>query len=283
MTAPLVLLTRPEAAGGVLTAALTRLGYRVAAVPTISIEAVAPGGTLDRAAGALAEYDWVVVTSPTGVAALTQARARVVSDGRFPSKPPRWAAVGPATARALLEAGALVEVVPDQADGVSLARALASHVALARASILLPRSDAAGDELPRLLRLAGASVDDLVAYRTIEAPAASFGPLADALDDPALVVIVLASGSAVRGLFELAERAHRLDHVRRVPIVTIGPSTSAAARIAGLEPAAEADEATPEALARAVLSASRSTARNHSAPPPRAADNPSTQYQEPRR
>jgi uroporphyrinogen-III synthase len=283
MTAPLVLLTRPEAAGGALTAALTRLGYRVAAVPAISIEAVAPGGMLDRAAGTLAEYDWVVVTSPTGVAALTQARARVATDGRLPSKPPHWAAVGPATARALLEAGALVEVVPDQADGVSLARALASHVALAGASILLPRSDAAADELPRLLRLAGASVDDLVAYRTIEAPAASLGPLADALDDPALTAIVLASGSAVRGLLQLAAQVGRLERARHIPIVSIGPSTSAAARIAGWEPAAEADAATPEALARAVLSVSRSTARNHSTPPPRAADNHSTQYQEPRR
>src|SRR5437879_9515110 len=102
-----VLVTRPLGDRDPLLAELSARGYRVSAVPTVLTRAV-PVEWPD-----FARYDWVVVTSAAGVAALPVALAG-----------PRWAAVGEATASALRARGAKVDLVPADANGIALAEAL---------------------------------------------------------------------------------------------------------------------------------------------------------------
>jgi uroporphyrinogen-III synthase len=229
-----VLCTRPGGEEDPLVTRLRELGLRALAVPTVATEAI-PFEPPD-----LRAYDWVVVTSPTGVRHLLD---RVAS----PGKTLRWAAVGPRTAAALSERGLTVSVVPDVNRGAEIARAVAAVEALPGLRVLLARADAAAPDLPVRLREGGAHVQELDVYRTVEGPESSRAPLDLALADPELAAVVFASGSAVRGLRRLAAR-----DVRRLPAVTIGPTTTEVARREGFRIASEAARPSVEGLVEAV-------------------------------
>jgi porphobilinogen synthase len=220
-----VLVTRPAAHKDPLVAELTSRGYRVIAVPTVVTRPV------DVEWPNLNEFDWVVVTSAAGVAALPE-----VGGG------PRWAAVGEATAQALRERGIEVDVVPSHANGASLGAAIPDvegrRVALVRAS-------GADSDLPNALRERGAIVEEITAYETVEGPTESEPALRQALREEDVAAVVFASGSAVRGFLKLGGAAN-------LPAITIGPRTSAAAREAGFVVAAEATAQDVKEMAAAV-------------------------------
>ncbi|MBA2275396.1 MAG: uroporphyrinogen-III synthase [Chloroflexi bacterium] len=254
-----ILSTRPAGAADPLVAALGSAGHRVHAVPTVELKHVEPGGSLDLAVAGLTGYDWIIATSAAGAVAVLAAMDRAVGPGKVVARKPLWAAVGRATAVVLEEAGVRVDVVPEVSRGVAITQALLSATgSLADRRVLLPRSDRADGVLPDALRAAGATVDDVVAYRTVEGPPASVRVLLDALSDGELQAIVLCSGSAVRGLLALAASGDGTgatqvhSRIAATPLVSIGPSTSAAIREAGLQVAAEAARPSVDDLVVAV-------------------------------
>jgi uroporphyrinogen-III synthase len=249
-TVPLILVTRPAGEADPLVPALLLAGYRVAAVPTVTTQAVTPGGPLDAAIAGLAQWDWIVVTSAAGARAVAEAIRRT---GATVAHEIRWAAVGPATADALAGIGIEASVVPADWTGAAVGSAMAAADRLAGRRVLLARADAASENLPAALRQAGATVAEMTAYHTIEAPPASRVGVAAVLDDEGLAAVVVASGSAVRGLLRLAGDAGRDRQVRTVPLISIGPSTSKVARALGFERIVEARRSSVEALVEAVL------------------------------
>jgi len=220
-----VLVTRPGGSEDPLVSALAERGYRVHAVPTVATESIAIGEE------SLAGFDWIVVTSAAGVASL-------------PSLPKasRWAAVGEATAAALDARGVSADLVPLAGKGAAIAAAIPEP---AGKRVLLARADAAAEDLPRLLRERGAEVVELTAYRTVEGPATSAAALAEALADDDLAAVVFASGSAVRGFLALGGTP-------ALPAVTLGPKTTAVARVLGFVVTGEATKQTTLGLADAV-------------------------------
>jgi porphobilinogen synthase len=220
-----VLVTRPAGDQDPLVAELTARGYRVVAVPTVATRAA------EVEWPDLSRFDWIVVTSAAGVAALPHLPDR-----------PRWAAVGGATAQALRDRGIQVDIVPARANGVALATAIpevkGKRVALVRASQADPN-------LPNALRERGAIVEEIRAYETVEGPSESATALQKALREEDVAAVVFASGSAVRGFLKLGGAAS-------VPAITIGPRTSAAAREAGFVVAAEATAQDVKQMAAAV-------------------------------
>jgi uroporphyrinogen III methyltransferase / synthase len=229
-------VTRPEGERDPLVARLRALGYRVHAAPTVTTEPVA------FAAPDLAAFDWVVVTSATGVDALLDAAPAGAGGGRA-----RWAAVGPRTTAALAGRGIAAAAVPAEARGVAIAAAIAAVEPPRGRRVLLARADAAAADLPAALREAGAAVEELAVYHTVIGPEASRPAVAAALADPDLAAVLFASGSAVRGLLRLAGR-----DPRRLPAVTIGPATTSAARAEGFVVAAEAQRPGVDGLVAAV-------------------------------
>lgn len=223
-----ILVTRPGGEADPLVGVLKAAGYRVHSVPTFVTR------PLEFHRPEIARYDWVVVTSTAGVDALDD----------FPVGP-RWAAVGPATARALRARGIEPGLVPDESNGLALANAIPD---VDGKSVLLVRAAAAAADLPARLRERGARVDELHAYSTEEGPASSAALLAAALADAHLSAVVFASGSAVRGYIALGGTP-------AWPAITIGPRTTEVARRFGFRVIAEAHEQSPEALATAVVGA----------------------------
>jgi hydroxymethylbilane synthase len=206
-------------------------GFRVLSVPGISIESVESNDELGRARSRIAEYDWVVLTSKRGVAAL-------LDGAKAPTAKVRWAAVGATTDKALRDRGVKVDCVPTTARGDAIPSAMAKLGSLRGSRVLLTRADAADTALPQKLREMGAEVDDIVAYRTRIGPEASRRALHEALADPDVEAIMFASGSAVRGIVELA--GNDAARARALRAVTIGAKTSGVARELGFDVAAEA-------------------------------------------
>ncbi len=240
---PRVLVTRDAERAGVLVEALRARGLDAVCVPTIAVEPGRPGGPLDDAVPAIPTYAWVVVTSPVGADALGDAAARRGVDlGEA-----RIAAVGAATTAAVERAGGRARFVPD----VATAAALADELPITGGDrVLFVRGNLADERLGSRLRARGAIVDEVVAYRTIEAPAASAGPVRAALG-AGLAGLAFTSGSTVRGLLALLEAPDR-SAVLDLPAFCIGPSTAAVARDTGFSAVHESTSPDPETLAELV-------------------------------
>lgn len=257
MSAPLILVTRPDGEQDPLVHALGLAGLRVVALPTVATEAVPPDGPLDRAVTAAASWDWVIVTSARGVAALVEAAGRARPDAPIAEWPARWAAVGEQTADALRRCGVQRIAVPARERGGAIVDLLAARVDLRGRAVLLARAGGADRDLPDRLAAAGALVREVTAYTTVIGPAVSAAGIARALADPDLALGVVASGSAVAGLLKLADAAGPAvaARARGLPLVSIGPVTSATVHRHGLHLAAEAERPGVPGLTAAVLTA----------------------------
>ncbi|MFD6446497.1 uroporphyrinogen-III synthase [Promicromonospora sp. NPDC060204] len=233
----------PERSAGLL-ALLRERGLDPIAAPVIERAPVEDPAELDAArervlAGA---YDWVAITSVNAVDALLGPAPAASDTPRAESA--RWAAVGPATERALAAHGLAIDLVPQTATGAGLAAAFpeapdgpgpAGHTH----RVLLPLGDLASDTLRAGLVAKGWAVDVVTAYRTVarELPAELRGPYD---------VVVVASGSAARQV------AAQLGPQR---VVAIGEPSARAAGDVGHTVLAVAATPTDEALADAVTEA----------------------------
>src|SRR5438105_4458113 len=187
-----VLVTRPGGENDPLVAELESRGFRVRVVPTVLTRAL-PVEWPD-----FTRYDWVVVTSAAGVAALPVALTG-----------PRWAAVGEATASALRARGVKVDLVPADANGIALAEALPGP---GGTRVLLVRASLADPDLPAGLRKRGALVDEVTAYETVEGPAESAEELRETrLDSEQLIApLFVISGRETRHEIPSLVGHHRL-------------------------------------------------------------------------
>jgi hydroxymethylbilane synthase len=219
-----VLVTRAAEQADELVSALHDAGLDPVPVPTIAVEFEPPRGDLDVAAGLLHTYVWVIITSANGARAILKAAERILTELGAPS----WAAIGPATRSVLEHEGIEVQFQPRQSSATALAAQLPVHPG---DRVLVVRGDLADVELALALRARGAEVDDVVAYRTREAPEASRELLRRAFAGGPIDAVDFTSGSTVRGLVALG-RSESLD-VRTIPCVCIGPETADEARAAG--------------------------------------------------
>jgi hydroxymethylbilane synthase len=241
-----VLVTRAVEQADELVSALRNAGLEPVPVPTIAVEFEPPRGDRDAATALLHTYAWVVVTSANGARAILDTARRTLPELGAPS----WAAIGPATRRVLEHYGIGVDLQPSRSSAAALAVELPVVVG---DRVLVVRGDLADGELAAALRARGAEVDDVVVYRTREAPSSSRPLLRRALADGPLDAVVFTSGSTVNGLVTLA-RAESLD-VLSIPSVCIGPETAEHARGAGFSVLAVSTTPDATALATTVAQA----------------------------
>jgi hydroxymethylbilane synthase len=239
---PRILLTRAAGQADELAPALRGSGLEPVIVPAIEVEDEPPGA-LDAAARMLHTYVWVVVTSANGARAILKAAERVLTL----LETSRFAVVGRTTRSVLEREGIEVDYQPAQPSSSALAAGLPLE---AGDRLLVVRGDLADGELTGAFRTRGAVVDDVVAYRTLEAPESSRPLLRQALADGRLDAVILTSGSTVRGLVSLA-RAEGLE-VMSIPAVCIGPETATVAERAGFSVVAISPQPAADVLAETV-------------------------------
>jgi hydroxymethylbilane synthase len=239
-----VLVTRAADQAGELLSAMRAVGLGPVLVPTIALDLEPGGGDLDDAAHNIGYYAWVVVTSTNGARAFLKAAERVFT----PFEASRFAIIGEATRRALEREGVGVDFLPSR----STASAIAAELPVAQGDrVLVVRGDLAESELAGTLRGRGAEVDDVIAYRTREAPETSRALLRTAVAGGPIAAVVFTSGSTVRGLLSLGQEESIA--VRSLPAICIGPETADEARSAGFRVLAVSP--TPDAAALAAATA----------------------------
>lgn len=154
-------MTRDEGAHGPLSTALRARGFEPVPCPVLIEAEPEDPDPLIQAARRLADYDWVVCASARSVRALSRARSAPWPRGV------RTAAVGEATARALVEAGAVEPVRPDGDGADPLWEVLRTVVSWSGLRVLVPTTPGGRLVLIEKLTDAGASVDAVEAYRMV--------------------------------------------------------------------------------------------------------------------
>jgi uroporphyrinogen III methyltransferase/synthase len=238
-----VVVTRCEPEGGPLARRLEARGARIVRWATTKLAPPSDPKPLERALAGLAAYDWLVVTSAHGAAAVT---ARVETR---PAKL-RVAAVGPATAAELEAAGWAVDLVGPGPGAEALARALAES-GVAGARVLFPAGSLARETLVESLAGLDVRLDRVEAYRTLPARL-DVGACFAQLDSGAVDAITFASPSAVDGLARALGRDELPAILDRIAVASIGPTTTAALVAAGRAPDAEAAQPSLDSLVDAV-------------------------------
>lgn len=236
-----VVVTRAEGADGPLSHRLAERGAEVLNWPVIGFEPPEDPASLDAALASIADYDWIVFTSPRAVAAVEE-RAQ-------PPRAASVAAVGAATAGRLRRAGWPVDLESESVGARGLLEAFADRDCDGL-KVLLPGSDRMRQTLPRGLAALGAEVEAVVAYRTVGRPLDRAECLA-ALDDGDPPIVTFASPSAVAGLRSTLGQRGFARLLARCPTVVIGETTGGALADTGFSPTHTASPGGLADLARA--------------------------------
>jgi uroporphyrinogen III methyltransferase/synthase len=241
-----VLVTRAQVPSSVLAQQLAAAGADVVELPATRIEPLdaAPA----RAAIAhLDAYDWVVFTSQNAVDAFWGALRELGLDARALAGL-RTAAIGPATSAALEARGIAADITPARFVAEGLLEALQSRDDLRGSRVLYVSAEGARDVLPNGLGALGARVDVVPLYRSTPDPDSAEAMRAFVGGAGETSMVAFTSASAVRAFADAAG-----EDATRVPVATIGPVTTAAARDAGLAVVVEASESTIPGLVQAII------------------------------
>jgi uroporphyrinogen-III synthase len=274
-----ILVTRTREQAAVLIDRLRALGATPVEFPTIRITTPLDWTPLDEAMKRLCAmdeagdpyYSWLVFTSANGVRScfkrlsalgytpqVSQALARV-----------RVAVIGPATAAALAQYGVKASLVPTEYIAEQVVAAMVEDgrrrgESLVGKRVLLARAAEARKVLVSGLQQAGATVDEVAAYRTVSAAGEDEQgrKVLRLLQDQQLDMMTFTSSSTVRHFMHwLADcvsetGTEATDLVTRNPqlkIACIGPITSRTARELGLDVHIQAKEFTIDGLVGAIV------------------------------
>lgn len=242
-----VVVTRSRDQARKMCALLEEQGAEPVEFPSIAIAPPEDYAALDEAIAGLGRYDWIIFTSVNGVRAFWERLNALGKDSRALAGL-RVAAIGPATARSLGERGIVADFVP--------AKYIAEEIAagLGRVSdlrVLLPRAELARESLAERLREAGATVDEITAYRTL--PGQGGRNVRALLEEGEIEVVTFTSSSTVRFFLQrIGADANRL--LEGVTVACIGPITAQTARECGLHVDVVADTYTVDGLVQALVS-----------------------------
>ena len=163
----------------------------------------------------------------------------------------RLAAVGPGTAARLKELHLRVDVTPDEALGVKIAKAMNKHEDLENLKVCLLRAEDANPDLPAALNDLRAIVDDIAVYKTVAETEDVTGAGRRLLEDGA-DWITFTSGSTVEKFHERFDLPKLVAKFSALKLATIGPETTKALTALGLKPTVEAKVHTKEGLLKAI-------------------------------
>ena len=248
-----IVVTRAREQAGQLTRRLHDQGAEVLEVPTIKLEAPNQRQDLVDALLELNSYDWLVFTSPNGVSKFFEYFFKQFHDMRDLGGA-RIAAIGPATANKLKDLHLQVDLMPDEALGVEVAKAFARFESVENLKICLLRAEVANRELPEALEALGAIVDDVACYQTVPETEDTTGAATSLLERGADWV-AFTSGSTVTHFHARFDLPALLQKFPQLKTAAIGPETSKALAALGLKPTIEAKQHTIDGLVAALLAA----------------------------
>ena len=240
-----VVVTRPKERAGTLAARLRAMGAQVVEYPCIETAPILPCPAMEAALNAISGYEWLVFTSAAGVETVWHTLEAMGRDARA-LVGVKLAAIGPGTAKALLERGLRADYVPEVYDAAHLGEGLAG---LARGKVLLLRAELGSKALTDALDGAKISYDDIAVYRTVYD-----NPRSEELRDRLLAeegaLVTFTSASTVRGFVSTVGEDCPFE---RITGVCIGAQTAAQAGECGI-PVVISERATIDSMVEKISS-----------------------------
>jgi uroporphyrinogen III methyltransferase/synthase len=207
------------------------------AIPAHAIRIAAPEdpAPLDEACRNAGSFDWIVFASANAVDYFM--RGLLANGDVRDLHGVRLCTVGPSTASRLQRYGIRVDLTPAEFRTDALVQALTGSGSLKDQRILVPRADIARDRLAEELREAGATVVDVVAYRTLPGGVDRDGAfdVYRMLLDHQIDAVTFASASAVRNFVTMIGQEQAADLLHSTVVASIGPVTAEAAQQLGIE------------------------------------------------
>jgi uroporphyrinogen-III synthase len=250
LTGRRIAVTRAREQASELGAKLEALGAELVELPLIHVTKKVDLQTLADVLLELGSYDWIVFTSANGVRFFFEEFYRAFDDIRALGSL-RFACVGDATAKAIVERHIRVEFTPKVATADGLADALIATGSLDSAKVLVITGSLNRDTLWKKLEDAQAIVDRLQVYQTDKT---------DLTTEPAAVdfrakgadAILFASSSAVQSFVDQAGQLKLSKGAQRPLAGSIGPQTSETMKKLGMPIDFEARTPSLDALVDAV-------------------------------
>lgn len=231
-----IVVTRSAEQAPEIVDALEALGAQALMAPTFRTEPPEDPEAVDRAAASVDTYNWVVFESAGAVTRFLSALRRGPRDLRALGRV-QICAVGASTADRLTAAGLSPDVVVAEAGPDRAVVALEQYTPMDGQRVLVVRPDHLHGSLAADLDHLGASVTDLVAYRT--APASPDSPGAQQLYRMLLEghidAVTFNSPTALRRFAFLIGEEQAADLLNTTVVVTIGPVTASAAIALGVQ------------------------------------------------
>ena len=244
-----IAITRAARQSAELLEKFEKLGALPTLLPLVSFAAPEDFAPMDAALDQLEQFDWIIFTSENAVRAVVK-RASVRGNLRnVAGRRSRAAAVGPTTAAAAQRAGFLVDYQAKTHSGVALAHELGKRVQ--SQSILLPRSDRANPDLPKLLRDYGAEVTEVIAYRTVTPVNLDRDKIAGIVNGESEALLFF-SPTAVEHFAAIVGDKMLSVLQDRLAITAVGPITANALHQAGVKTMIVAEDTTSDAVIAAL-------------------------------
>lgn len=240
-------ITGTPAFTGKLGAALKERGAQKENMAVLEVTSYADSKQVQACLEKLEQYTWVVFTSANGVRIFLKALMESGRDYRSLGHV-KLAAVGKGTDRELRQHGLRADYIPERYCAEDLARGLASLLG-AEDKVLIPRAVRGSAELPRILREAGISYEDVALYDV-----KGLGLQGAALEDrlQGLDYLTFASASGVDAFLENLPMEQR-QVLKSVRLVSIGEATATAMREAGYPADLEAEEFSAAGIVNCIL------------------------------
>jgi len=249
-----IVVTRSPEQARELAEELENLGAQALEAPTFRIEPPEDPEAVDRAAASVDNYQWVLFESANAVNRFFSALARGPRDLRAFGGV-SVCAIGPSTADRLAAQGIKADVVIPEFRVESIGDAVAGRGSLTNQRVLIVRPDHLRDVLADDLHQRGATVTDLVAYRT--APESADSPAAQNLYrlllDGRIDAVTFTSPTAVTRFAALIGEEQAADLLNTTVVAAIGPVTAAAAVELGITPTVVPDTYTVDGLVQALV------------------------------
>ncbi len=254
-----VLVTRTRQQASALTQRLEALGADVLEAPTIEVERPDDFAAVDQAIQRVHDFDWLVLTSVNGVAALAERFDALKLDARHLAGV-QVAVIGGTTADACRQT---LGVRPDLVPVRFVAEALGRHMTergVSGKKVLMLRADIARPVLATILTDGGASVTDMPIYNTVTAKALPPRAL-ESLEAGRVDWVTFTSSSAAKNMVELLGTNRAL--LAKARLASIGPITTQTMKELGLKADAEAIRSDIEGIVVAIVEAEGARLDSH--------------------
>ena len=208
-------------------------GYGAEAIPFPTLQIVAPSDwvRIDAAIDQIEQYDTIIFTSVNGVSYFRNRLKTLGRDLRI-LKGSSLCAIGPRTAKAIVDWGLHVDLTPETFTAEGLLEALGRE-GFSGKRFLIPRAEEAREILPEEINRLGGRVDVAPVYKAVR-PVYAQEEMTALLKRGPIDMLTFASSSTLKNFFEIVGKAGMVSRFKESAIACIGPITARTAEEFGL-------------------------------------------------